>query len=167
MERAKDLPKKNAALKTGDVCICLSLPNGIDLYPSLNQGKASEFGVAVIQRGEVTHFDTRNFSLPAPGYRNNSGFSAAFVKEATKFDWVRALRAHSQEQIRKDILAIYPKAIPAKSDNVEIGDVLCNHVKVDCLVVTEEMLNQGFSDFSFFYIVGKTRSNYVLKGRTQ
>ena len=72
----------------------------------------------------------------------------------------------AHEKSVKELLEVYPNAIKANKENVELGDVICNHLKCGCLVVTKEMMSFPGQDYDFFYIVGKTSSNYQLVGES-
>ncbi len=55
-----------------------------------------------------------------------------------------------------ELLRLYPYARKATRNNVELGDIICNHANIPCIIVTEEMIARGHLDVDFFYIVGKT-----------
>ncbi|MEZ9701564.1 hypothetical protein AB4455_06505 [Vibrio sp. 10N.261.46.E12] len=69
---------------------------------------------------------------------------------------------NAHENSVKALLEMYPQAIKATKENVELGDVICNHIKCGCLVVTKEMMSIPEQNYDFFYIVGKTGCTYQI-----
>ncbi|MCQ1058383.1 hypothetical protein LRP52_23980 [Photobacterium sp. ZSDE20] len=68
------------------------------------------------------------------------------------------------------ILAVYPKAVRATANNIQVGDVLVNHIKVPALLITNEILSSDVMSLeslidsltnSPFYIVARTHKCYV------
>lgn len=61
------------------------------------------------------------------------------------------------EQCR--VIAKYPQSIRARANNINIGDVICTHVDVPCIYITEqiyESLTKNPDLLEGFWIVART-----------
>ena len=64
---------------------------------------------------------------------------------------------NAEEKAAQEILAKYPQAIKITEENLEVGDVVCNHPRVPCIFITEEIYDQSKQILQGAYIVAKTQ----------
>lgn len=64
---------------------------------------------------------------------------------------------NEQEKAALEILARYPQAIKVTEENLEVGDVVCNHPRVPCIFITEEIHGQAKQILQGAYIIAKTQ----------
>ena len=69
-----------------------------------------------------------------------------------------------QQRAEADVKTVYPNAVKAEKDKLEVGHILCNSSRVPCLIVTEEMLARDELNIDFFFIVGHTHASYIYDG---
>lgn len=69
-----------------------------------------------------------------------------------------------QQRAEADVKTIYPNAVKAEKDKLEVGHILCNGSRVPCLIVTEEMVSMAELNIDFLFIVGHTHASYIYNG---